>query len=466
MPFTGAPHGVPCRVMLGLKLTTEDTKSGQKASHTFGQFPVRIGRSPLNDLPLGEAFVSQFHAVVEVDGDRVLLRDLGSSNGTSLGEGKAPPHELIDLATTQGAFAIKSLGFRAELVEVSGEEVAAHRRQKPLLDPSAVRAAQGMVATVIVGDDDAAAVAGGERGSSGTLSEPPPASDLDERVRAVAAANNAFREGWPQVRAALARGAEGLSPADKARFFEGLRGAIPGLVREPDFQQLATGKKPGENDAELADVAYRAVLELARGYFPVRPLKTKEDVVRFLTNVRDVLDVFFRGFIPLRDGHRQFETELDIRRDPKNSQHDDPVAAAVGKANTAPSLGARLLGWETDTTSGLRALEGTFADVMIHQLALMNGVMRGVKSLLRELSPETVDQNLEELAKKGEGGFRLGPYRFKRLWDVYAARHADVDDGEKRTFQLLFGAQFAQSYAQYSALGRERAAEQREGGPG
>ena len=124
--------------MLGLKLEVADTKSGQKTSHTFAQLTVRIGRSPLNDLPLGEPFVSQFHAVVEVDGDRVLLRDLGSLNGTTLSGGKAPPHEGTDLAATDGTFAIKSLTFRAWLEETSHEELAAQRKRKLLLDSSAV----------------------------------------------------------------------------------------------------------------------------------------------------------------------------------------------------------------------------------------------------------------------------------------------------------------------------------------
>ena len=45
---------------------------------------VRIGRAPSNDLQLGEPHVSGEHARIVVDGDRVLLEDLRSTNGTAI----------------------------------------------------------------------------------------------------------------------------------------------------------------------------------------------------------------------------------------------------------------------------------------------------------------------------------------------------------------------------------------------
>jgi len=43
---------------------------------------LRIGRDPANDLQLDDPNVSRFHAEITRVGDRVLLRDLGSRNGT------------------------------------------------------------------------------------------------------------------------------------------------------------------------------------------------------------------------------------------------------------------------------------------------------------------------------------------------------------------------------------------------
>jgi predicted component of type VI protein secretion system len=46
------------------------------------QAPVSIGREEDNDIQLNDDRVSRFHAKLQVDGDRVILTDLDSTNGT------------------------------------------------------------------------------------------------------------------------------------------------------------------------------------------------------------------------------------------------------------------------------------------------------------------------------------------------------------------------------------------------
>ena len=43
-----------------------------------------LGRNPTNDVRLSAASVSSFHCELEIDGDRVVVRDLQSTNGTRL----------------------------------------------------------------------------------------------------------------------------------------------------------------------------------------------------------------------------------------------------------------------------------------------------------------------------------------------------------------------------------------------
>lgn len=43
-----------------------------------------VGRNPTNDVRLLQASVSSFHSEIEVEADRVILRDLQSTNGTHL----------------------------------------------------------------------------------------------------------------------------------------------------------------------------------------------------------------------------------------------------------------------------------------------------------------------------------------------------------------------------------------------
>ena len=55
---------------------------------------LRIGRTEDNDLVLAQPDVSTHHAVLEVSGDRLLLRDLGSRNGTFVAETRVASVEL------------------------------------------------------------------------------------------------------------------------------------------------------------------------------------------------------------------------------------------------------------------------------------------------------------------------------------------------------------------------------------
>ncbi|MEV7084632.1 DUF1707 and FHA domain-containing protein [Streptomyces sp. NPDC093085] len=49
-----------------------------------GPYPLRIGRDPVNGLRLSHDTVSRLHAELSRQGDRWILRDLGSTNGTTV----------------------------------------------------------------------------------------------------------------------------------------------------------------------------------------------------------------------------------------------------------------------------------------------------------------------------------------------------------------------------------------------
>ena len=100
-------------VALGLRLRVTNTQDRNMIERTFDRFPVRIGRNPLNDFQIDSPFVSQFHAVLELTGNTLMLRDLGSKNGTSLrGSGKVASHQVVDLGPSNYEFAISSLFFQ------------------------------------------------------------------------------------------------------------------------------------------------------------------------------------------------------------------------------------------------------------------------------------------------------------------------------------------------------------------
>ncbi len=58
------------------------------------EFPAGIGRDSRNQIALRDALVSRFQAQVEMRGDRVVLRDNGSTNGTEVNGFKIELHNL------------------------------------------------------------------------------------------------------------------------------------------------------------------------------------------------------------------------------------------------------------------------------------------------------------------------------------------------------------------------------------
>ena len=59
----------------------------------FSQSPVRIGRNQLNDIPLDDPFVSEWHGIIRFTAQDVAYFDLGSTNGSIL-DGQRLPKNL------------------------------------------------------------------------------------------------------------------------------------------------------------------------------------------------------------------------------------------------------------------------------------------------------------------------------------------------------------------------------------
>jgi predicted component of type VI protein secretion system len=67
-----------------LEITVRDPTSTSERKLTFSKSPVRIGRNQLNDIPLDDPFVSEWHGLIHFGADSVDYYDLGSTNGTVL----------------------------------------------------------------------------------------------------------------------------------------------------------------------------------------------------------------------------------------------------------------------------------------------------------------------------------------------------------------------------------------------
>ncbi len=340
---------VPMTLALNVRIT--NSKDGSVLERSFTKFPVRIGRSSLNDLQLDFGFVSQFHAVVERNEHTLFLRDLGSRNGSMISGAKVTAHQPQDLAPVGFTFDIGPLRFQT--------------------------------ATLMV----------------------PRTGATDHRTAVLMAVDTGNPHGATEVWQAIAG---------------------PEVGRDP------------------ASAALGAIRSLAKLYTPKSgPLQDAESVLRFVSKMKQCIDLLFGAYIPLRDGCKQFQTSMDLHQ-PVGSAAEEGPPAAIRAARRPGEIAAVALDWKDPGAEALAAMQTTFADFVIHQLALIDGVMHGVRGLLRELSPKVVE---DAFAKKG-ASMRFGPFKGDALWKMYAEKHADFSEEESQAFSLVFGPEFVRAYKQ------------------
>ena len=78
-PASAGPAGRPAAPALVVRTRTSE--------HTLhGSSSYRIGRDPKSDIMVDDSRVSWRHGVLRVEGDGWLLEDVGSTNGTFVGQ--------------------------------------------------------------------------------------------------------------------------------------------------------------------------------------------------------------------------------------------------------------------------------------------------------------------------------------------------------------------------------------------
>jgi type VI secretion system protein ImpI len=396
-----------------------DTQANQRLERTFDRFPVRIGRNQLNDLHLDRPYISQFHAALDVRDGRVFVRDLGSTNGTVHKGARLQRDTPLDI-TTSPEFSIGPILMQLQLGEA-----------QPEAPPMVGQAAGSLL------DDP---LAGRGRVTPGAE---------DPYVRQLAPYIEAYRASWTAVYRVIYDHLSRVPAELRSPYLRRIGVEYPGVGAEADFQKLAQYygvEARAFVDLGPAHAAHAALLELVQKLAPGTKVDDVNALLTFAKRLRDSMEVFLRCFVSLRNGHREFEAEVLG----KSTAGDTTTAVTVRSAKDAAELGSVLLALPSSGDSS-RELQEIFVDVMSHQVALMNGVMEGVRSLLSKLSPKAIEDDYDRRGKKTG----LFSNRYEALWRQYETRHGDYSGEDKETFLIIFGPQFTRAYA--AAAGEENA---------
>jgi type VI secretion system protein ImpI len=436
-----------------LVVDVEDTETQRRSRQAFIKSPVRVGRSEINDLHLDRKYVSTWHGVVQFDGERVTYVDLGSTNGTLLAGARLEKNVPVEL--TSGA-ELRIGALRLRLTRESAAGVAAPRRETQFMRAVAARAdsRRSIAAMPAVAPPPADAA---------PAPAPPRAGPGDEQLRQVveetswqlqvlndawADARRVFEEAAAAVVERVPEGQRARCRALLAERYEAARGS--GALASPAPPGVPVAAAPSPALPGPAEAELELLRDFAGAYLPAGArLESADEAQLFLEAVSEVLETCARGYIELRRGTAEFGKEMGLRV----AHGEGPVAKARDTR--------QLLAWLLARSDEPRAqeLSGAFADLMIHQVALLNAVTEGGKALVASLSPEAIAGALE---REGSGRIALGVKTLREgaLWRAYLARYRELTDDEAAVTDALFGKAFARAY---SAVVGRRAEASRDG---
>ncbi len=392
------------------------------------RLPIRIGRNALADFQLQHAYVSDFHAIVEDIAGRLCVRDLNSKNGVYAAldaPQRIAPQSSVDLAPT---------GFQFFL----GAHVRVSIEFEQMAMPQSVRASN--VAGSVLGNQ-AMLAAAGDSGSwppqpaialaAGHAPPAPPQAGPWDPAPGAPPPLPARAEGRPQP----PLGSSGFEPA-------------PVVSRRSFEQPQSELAHTGVLNLSLDQMALQGLRELAASLTPGKALATTGDLGRFITKLHDTIEVFCRCFIPLREGYSQFVSSLDLQSAAmqRSAMRSSSYLAAEAARDPA-ALAAALLDWRDRSLDAPKAVEEIFADLMIHQVALLDGVMQGIRGLLEQLAPENIERQVD---LDPQTRFALGrsKARYKTIWETYSVLYDQLAE-EKQAFAQIFGNQFTEAYREF-----------------
>jgi pSer/pThr/pTyr-binding forkhead associated (FHA) protein len=80
-----------------MKLCLVKNKGEKALSFNIEGEAISVGRSSLNTIQINDKHVSRNHLMVWKKGNRYLLKDLGSGNGTSVNGHRVPPDATVEV---------------------------------------------------------------------------------------------------------------------------------------------------------------------------------------------------------------------------------------------------------------------------------------------------------------------------------------------------------------------------------
>jgi predicted component of type VI protein secretion system len=250
-----------------------------------------------------------------------------------------------------------------------------------------------------------------------------------------------YRGSWEQLRSQLSQLLGPMDAASRAAAARRIVDRYPEASREPQFRELAGTAAPSPSAERVAapapwpaasggaSEAEQLLTAFAESYLPPSAsIRGPEDTQAFLGRLAEALEAFSRSFVEMRKGYEEFGKQMGVR-----TVHGD---GPVQRARDPRQLIAALLDPAQHGRAG--ELQAAFADYMVHQVALLNGVAEGAKAMLAQLSPEDIEARAPQKS--------MWPMKGQALWKAFEERWHRLVDEEDAISDALFGREFGKAY--------------------
>jgi type VI secretion system protein len=256
-----------------------------------------------------------------------------------------------------------------------------------------------------------------------------------------------YRGSWEHLRAKMDETLAALDAPSRAAAGRRLAEKYPAALQEPQFRDLsgapapapaaapwpgpasaAPQRPPAAAPAFASSEAEQLLSAFAESYLPASvQVRTSDQRQAFFGRVAEALETFGRSFVEMRKGYEEFGKQMGIR-----TVHGEGL---VERSRDPRQLLAALL--DPGEHGRAEELQAAFADFMVHQVALLNGVTEGAKAMLRDLSPESIEA-------KTQG---MWPMKGQALWKAFEERFHAIFDEDDAVSDALFGREFGRAYS-------------------
>ncbi|MCL2778315.1 MAG: FHA domain-containing protein [Polyangiaceae bacterium] len=399
----------------------------------FRRCPVIVGRDDtVASCVLNDVRVSRIHASIDMRNGQICVRDAGSRNGTFAGSTRVATERWTPLGPLERPCEIRIGDW---ILTLSAHELT-DASAPSSIDDFFTSIDSLLAGTMIVPNVSASEPPAGHAGVHTQISSREPMTELPRSVAAMLAARQDLFE---KIIACI----ESAAPANRANVVASIVQMYPVVEQDPMLRALVEQRSGVALKHTVESSSTLAMLELARWYVNgQRQPNTAEEIFIFARKLKTGIDELLLGLVPLFAGHDRFEQQMALRSD------SDELPASWRFPRTPREAASRLFDWRTPSDDAVRAMRTDLVDLTMHQVAILNGVMRGVKVLLEELAPEAIEQAWHERhMQKGFWGRFFSKLRVHHdMWALYCERHSDFADEENERFRVIFGPEFAEEY--------------------